>query len=90
MNILFDKEFIKNNDFNITEESLQLHNKDIVAIIEDSFLNFINLKKLYFNFNQIERIYANTFTGLFNLEVLDLSYNKISKIFLTFIFKIFK
>jgi Leucine-rich repeat (LRR) protein len=90
MNILFDKEFIKNNDFNTTEESLQLHNKDIVTIIEDSFFNFINLKKLYFNFNQIERIYANTFTGLFNLEVLDLSYNKISKIFLTFIFKIFK
>ena len=61
-------------------KSINLINKNITEIMDETFVEFENLTSLTVASNQLERISSNAFKSLFKLLVLDLIANQLTSL----------
>ena len=66
--------------YNTNSASINLEKRGIVAIQDNTFNGYTNLKQLSMGNNKLSSIGVNTFSGLTNLETLDLVNNTVSTI----------
>ena len=76
---ILDRTFLNENykETLFSENRIDLSNKQIEQIDEDTFKELTNLRSVILNVNYIQEIYQETFKNLYNLEDLQINVNKI-------------